>query len=158
MRKIKFRAWDRVSEELVGVKTLDFERKKGAICAVDYSGVNGDLAGEWELEQFTGLVDKNGKEIYENDIVQIEYDREYDGKYDMETLSFLGNDYEIHTLLYGLVKIWGSKGIVMTKIVADDPEQFDSEHPIPQKMSLSKYCAVAGNAHENPELLEEELG
>jgi len=155
MRKIKFRAWDKIAEELAEIKTLDFERQKGATCAVDYSGVNGNLKSEWELEQFTGLVDKNGKEIYENDIVQIEYNREWGANYDPVTLGFIDYNYSISTTLWGRVRIWNSQGVVITKIFTDEPEQFDDEHPIPRRMNLSKDCYVIGNIHANPELLEE---
>lgn len=63
MREIKFRAWDRVQKRFAGA-TLE-----GDGWAI------GDDAREFvELdawEQFTGLLDKNGKEIWEGDVVVV---------------------------------------------------------------------------------------
>jgi uncharacterized phage protein (TIGR01671 family) len=77
MREIKFRAWYHIGAD----KTIG---------AMQYSPryINNtwyvlDTNGEWkesncvELMQFTGLKDKNGKEIYEGDIVKYDFAGEY---------------------------------------------------------------------------------
>lgn len=62
MREIKFRAWDNYSKSMVYVGF--------SIPNDGWRKIEGDKNFDLELMQFTGLLDKNGKEIYEGDIVK----------------------------------------------------------------------------------------
>ena len=69
MREIKFRAWsnhEKVMYHSVGFTDSDCGR---SVRAEEYMVGGGELVLDPVLMQFTGLKDKNGKEIYEGDVL-----------------------------------------------------------------------------------------
>lgn len=101
MREIKFRAWRQEEKTMSNIfDVIDDTRE------IDY-----DLD---IVMQYTGLHDKNGKEIYEGDIVDTPYDKSYirwerggfvfandgnDGLFCMDESEVIGNIYENPELL-----------------------------------------------------------
>lgn len=91
-REIKFRAWDKNEEEMCKVWSIDFRK-----------GKNPHLI----YTQFTGLTDKNGKEIYEGDILNLEVSASgvgspSPGKYWIE---YFADGFKLTTDIYG-EKVW----------------------------------------------------
>lgn len=67
MRPIKFRAWNKF-EKVMYDNVQDFSDDPN-LPPSNFGELLG-LPDEWEVMQFTGLKDRNGKEIYEEDIVE----------------------------------------------------------------------------------------
>ena len=138
-REIKFRAW--VQE---GAWEEDGSQQKYTMLYGDelafeeYEPINDLLAGVENLMQFTGLKDKNGKEIYENDLVRFVDGFAYDGNEGIVKFGDYDNggsyeDFEGGNGWYiEITKGWLSKGT-------------------PKTLYSTKY-EILGNIYENPEL------
>jgi len=129
-REIKFRAWLKEDKKMENVKTIDFTDKT-IRCLKKNEFINAYLLrrvsfDDVELMQYTGLKDKNSKEIYEKDIVSC-------NKY-KNIVVFFEN---------GCFKVRYPKNDTTNIICTLDT-------------FLEKYkCKISGNIYENFELLEE---
>ena len=135
MREIKFRAWDKIEKQMVEVLNLHFENDPAPFFVHIYNhAMNDDYwtnTDESILMQYTGLKDKNGKEIYEGDILKV-------GKH-------IG-EISYREMLYG------GYGLSIEYSDGFDEGYFGG---CPANNWLAKYeeIEVIGNIYEQPELI-----
>ena len=122
MRLLKFRAWSPVQKKFLYNGNVGFDGQCYKDVYSDSASAFGTSFGV-EISQFTGLQDKNGRDIYEGDI--IEY-----GEYGQEVVEWAyGTDGDGY----------GVSGFAFNNEV--------------DRENASYGGAVIGNIYENPELL-----
>ena len=150
-RPIRFRAWDSKNKEWLTYFTLDCSN--GQVIQASHSSMK-PMEGrvhtdyrDYIVSQFTGLTDRNGKEIWEGDII-----READPKYRMDDGKWLW-----------LVE-WTEEHACFN-VCTIDRENFKKSDGSPQGTFISLCeknddCEVLSNVHEHPELLlpKDEVG
>ena len=135
-RAIKFRAWDKVSKQILLEDDLFFNE------FVSVTDMFED--DDFSFLQYTGLKDKNGTEIYEGDIVSIcheDYQDEESEKSIGKVAYNLLGEYPAFDIY-----VKTGRGVSGLESYSDEYNSFTNpEHVI----------EVIGNIYENPELLGE---
>ena len=128
MREIKFRAWIKEKKAIFEVILIDYVTKKVTYLLErvgHFLSIRDAKFNDVEFMQYTGLEDKNGKEIYEGDILSN------------------GNDEKPYKVIF-------ENGSFRAELEGDFEEySFDLIDVVAQG------CEVVGNIYENPELIKE---
>lgn len=153
MREIKFRVWDKFTQtypfigyHVIGEVTvfngieqhiretykerlkwhIDNLKKEGRYNENHYMGTI-DFWNHFIEEQFTGLHDKNGVEIYEGDIIK-----------------WFGHEVENGKQVYP----------VRTHVIGGEIDKWINDQHVLRNIISMQGVEIIGNIHENPELLE----
>lgn len=127
-RVLKFRIWDKANKEYMILGATGLDARNGDV--IDYYNEGNRLGGpeEYDVEQYTGSTDKNGKEIYEGDIV--EEDIDFNSKMTDGTFRY---------------KVYWNEDELCWSL---DPISLESIHN--DLWELNSSCRVIGNVHEPP--------
>jgi uncharacterized phage protein (TIGR01671 family) len=139
MREIRFRAWDKINKKMYNTKlfetwwyTFADKDETGHERASIPKDSEQEQRSRLEVMQFTGLKDKNNKEIYEGDIVRF-FVTEKDEKKNKFSIGFI---------------IWNNNG--SNFVITFYNQEGEIEH-----YYFPKDCEITGNIYETEELLDE---
>jgi uncharacterized phage protein (TIGR01671 family) len=148
-RELKFRIWDKISKTLIydNLSPFWFHIPR-AINGQDEIEGESNLISLSEIlahpdfvaQQYTGLQDKNGKEIFEGDIIEHTFSKTTDD----ETSIHFGSK------LNGSVSFCNHLCAYILTIISDDRHNGDTF----QLMNHAPSKKIIGNVFENPELIK----
>ena len=147
IRDIKFRAWNKNTKKMYKIGQITFEKGIWNYQPDDreYIGMSIPYQPSFILMQYTGLKDKNGKEIYEGDIVTgTDYPFIDEGKQ-----SYVGI-----VVFYDDVASFGYEYYCVRKDKRGISNGINNEFEANENL-ICNDLEVIGNIYDNPELLEE---
>lgn len=129
----KFRLYSKPAKKYIDYITIGFLNTGELRSYSTKNGVGPVLEDNYIVEQYTGLKDKNGKEIYEGDIFRN---------------AINGGTWRVYWSEKD-VAFWADSGVAGCSLGDFDWNRSNRKYGF-----IRKNCEVIGTIHENPELLE----
>lgn len=164
MMDIKFRAWDEQASQMI----YDF-KNTSRTAELNENGIL--IKSCWQtLNQFTGINDKNGKEVYEGDIIDFELgfqSGDFDGNYRGIQGYHSENGFRGKIMFDEKRLEWSIQNIIFHKAVINADYVFNMNRDSWTKNHLFHYCnikckplrkansiEIIGDIYRTPELLK----
>jgi uncharacterized phage protein (TIGR01671 family) len=130
-RELKFRVWNHTEGHWNGMRCKDVQSCGDLICLNGIYLIPESVSRNHTVQQYTGLQDKNGVEIYEGDIIHYKFNGD---SYPKEAVDrILTCSYDEDEGMYSFD---------------------DSDHSY-YWAEIKRHCNIIGNIYEKPELLKQ---
>ena len=143
MREFKFRTWDKLKQVFVkGSVAFEYDDFEWVVLDYNNDHILSNYSGY--INQYTGLVDKNGVEICEGDIVKSTVNNYY-WIYEITTAT-----YQYGNTLFAM--------LLEDNLTTDEDDNYTLEarnrnKDVRNNIPFGSRCEIIGNIYENEELL-----